>query len=319
MSHEIEVIDGVGQMVSARGKTPWHKLGFVVPEDEGLLTVDRALHLGGLDWEVTKQPLFQGFQLPDGGLDYRQVDRRFLVTRSTDQKVLGTVGSSYTVVNNREGFDFVQTLLDTSDAVIDTAGSLSDGKRVFMSALMPETMKLAGEDYEVYVLFTNSHDGSKGLAVSIVTVRVVCRNTEQMALRSAKHTWQVHHRTNIEGKIAEARDTLDLVSRYRDEFSAQVEAMLEKEVTDETFRKILNASFPQQKVQLEKNVEAVITLRNESGTIADDQRKTAWGAYNALTEFVSWKDYQNEEARTKMVLGYFQKVRDLASKELISA
>lgn len=317
MSHDLEIReDGSASFVSARGKTAWHSLGFTVPEDEGLLTVDRALKLGGLDWEVTKEPLYQAFRLPNGEYDYRQVPNRFLNVRSNDQKVLGTVGSSYTVVNNREGFEFVQMLLDTGEAVIDTAGALNGGKRVFMSALLPETMKLAGEDYEVYMLFTNSHDGSKGMAVSIVTVRVVCRNTEQMALAGATHHWQIHHRTNIEGKMQEARETLDLAQRYKDAFSKEVEALLTKEVSDAEFEKIIRASFPVQKVQLDKNVTTILDLRHNSPTIPDDQRGTAWGAYNAATEFVSWKPYKNAEARVTNVVGYFQKSRDAIAKAL---
>ncbi len=323
MSHEHEQMEnGETAFVSARGKTPWHGLGVVVPEGEGLLTVDRALQLGGLNWGVEKRPAYHA--VPMGELDgtpqfsFEEVPNRFLIVRETDNKVLSVVGSSYEPVQNREGFELVQALLQTSDAVIDTAGSLFEGRRVFMSALMPETLKIAGEDYEVYMLFTNSHDGSKGMQVSIVTIRVVCRNTEQMALQGAKHTWSVAHRGNVKEKMEEAITALELKDRYLAAFNREVEELIAKELEKETFEKILRASFPDQKVQTELNIKQVLDIHQSSENIDDDWRFSAYGGYSALTEWTSWKTYQTEEARMKSVLGWHQGTRDKVAKALIS-
>ncbi len=321
MAHEIEVDEnGNGKMVSARGKTPWHSLGVVTPEDEGLLTVDRALKLSGLDYTVEKRPAYHAVSTGevDGVPQYEfvEIPNRFVNVRSTDQKVLAVVGGAYEPVQNRDGFEFVQTLLDTSDAVIDTAGSLFEGRRVFMSALMPDTLHLAGEDYEVYMLFTNAHDGSKGMSVSIVTVRVVCRNTEQMALQGAKHTWSVAHRGNVKDKMDEAIESLEMKDRYLAAFNTKVQAMIQTELDKDVFAKILTAAFPDQKKQTELNVASVLDILEHSATIPDDQRNTAWGGYNALTEWTSWKTYQTEEARMKSVLGWHQGTRDRVSAAL---
>ena len=75
-------------------KTPaWHGLGTVVTSAP---TVAEALHLAGLDWTVDKVPLY----LADGTI----VEDAFANQRSIDNKILGVVGSVYSVVQPIEAF-----------------------------------------------------------------------------------------------------------------------------------------------------------------------------------------------------------------------
>jgi phage/plasmid-like protein (TIGR03299 family) len=303
MPHELEILeDGSAAFVSGRGKTAWHGLGEVV---EGLMTSQEALERAQINWLVTKEPAYQAIKREGGGPRYVQVQDKFFVTRDTDNKVLGAVGSDYTVCQNWEAFAFLDTLIDSGEAVFDTAGAMFGGKRVFVSALLPETVEVAGGDkHEMYMLFSNSHDGSKAVNVVATPIRTVCRNTQIMAIGSAKQSWSVRHTTTLEGRLQEAREALQLTHKYADAFSAEVEKLLQVEVDADKFRAILEASFPEQKAQKAKNVEAVLANWETSETIADDQRNTGWGAYNATTEWLSWgKQYRTEEARVKSVLG----------------
>ena len=54
MAHELEMVDGQGQMVYV-GETPWHGLGKKVPAD---LTPEQVLITAGLDWTVEKRDLY---------------------------------------------------------------------------------------------------------------------------------------------------------------------------------------------------------------------------------------------------------------------
>jgi hypothetical protein len=81
MSHELELVDGKGQMFY-RGETPWHKLGtFIEPEKE--LTSEEAIVAAGLDWEVETQPLY----LADGTLAPSRA-----TVRTDRNEILGVVG-----------------------------------------------------------------------------------------------------------------------------------------------------------------------------------------------------------------------------------
>ena len=54
MAHEIEMVNGVAQMAYA-GDLPWHGLGTQVSDD---ITTDGMMKAAGLDWSVTKQPMY---------------------------------------------------------------------------------------------------------------------------------------------------------------------------------------------------------------------------------------------------------------------
>lgn len=134
--------------------TPWHGLGTRVEE---ALTVEDALQKSGLDWEVQKRAV--------------QTDQGQLIAgyqanvRSTDQKVLGIVSDRYRIVQNREAFDFTNALL--GDGVrFETAGSLFDGKKVWLMARLPEKYIISGDEISPYLVFSNGHDGTNAIKVA---------------------------------------------------------------------------------------------------------------------------------------------------------
>jgi hypothetical protein len=45
-------------------------------------------------------------------------------------------------------------------------------------------------------------------------IRVVCQNTLNLALSSAKRVWSAEHTGSVEGKLQEARETLQLADWY---------------------------------------------------------------------------------------------------------
>ena len=59
----------------------------------------------------------------------------------------------------------------------------------------------------------NSHDGSSGVKVAMTPVRVVCQNTLNLALSSAKRIWPPRHTENVLLRVQDARETLQLCQR----------------------------------------------------------------------------------------------------------
>lgn len=305
MAHELEIMEnGEAAYFGGRGKTAWHGLGTTI---EGLATAEEALKLAGLDWEVTKEPVYQAIKRDGGGPRYQKIDGKYATTRSSDGKVLGIVGGDYTICNNAPAFAFMDNMIDSGEAIFDTAGAMFGGKRVFISALLPATVNVAGmsaEEHEIYMLFSNSHDGSTAITLDITLVRVVCRNTQRMAQASAKASWKLRHTTTLEGRLAEAQQALQVTHNFVDAFQLEAQKMLEVELNEEQFKGILEASFPEQKLQKAKNIDAVLANWLTSETLDDSIRETGWGAYNALTEWMSWgKEYRSDEARVKCVIG----------------
>ena len=162
----------VESMFSVREK-PWHGLGTIIQE---ACTSKEALHLAGLDWEVKQEPVvYKG----------TKTGHQFNI-RSSDDTVLGVVGGRYKPVQNADAFAFTDELIG-GDVRYETAGSLANGKRVWMLAKMPDT-KILDDVVEPYLCLTNGHDGFSSMKVCMTPVRVVCQNTLNMALKGAKRT-----------------------------------------------------------------------------------------------------------------------------------
>ena len=103
---------------------------------------------------------------------------------------MGVVSDRYRIVQNEEAFQFTDDLLGEG-VTYETAGSLQGGKKVWMLAKLPEKYIIAGDEVTPYLVFFHSHDGSSGVKVAMTPVRVVCQNTLNLALGTAKRIWTV--------------------------------------------------------------------------------------------------------------------------------
>ena len=157
-------------------ETPWHGLGTKVMEAP---TSKEALNLSGLDWKVEQEKIYT---------ENGNVVTGFKANvRDTDKKVLGVVTDRYKVVQNEEAFAFTDELLGEG-VRYETAGSLQGGRKVWLLAHLPHEYIIAGERISPYLVFSNTHDGSGAIRVAITPIRVVCQNTLNLALNTAKRS-----------------------------------------------------------------------------------------------------------------------------------
>jgi len=192
-------------------KPPWHGLGTCVEE---ALTSGDALRESGLDWNVFQRPILTNDQIIIPGYKAN--------IRDTDNRILGVVSDRYKIVQNHEAFAFVDALLGEG-VRFETAGSLHEGRKVWMLAKLPNSYSLGGEEIAPYLVFSNSHDGNSSIRVAMTPIRVVCQNTLNLALSNAKRMWSTVHVGNIQDKLEIAQNTLLMADKYMgklgDEFS----------------------------------------------------------------------------------------------------
>lgn len=268
----------VETMMYVREK-PWHGLGTEVSEAP---TSTDALKLAGLNWEVKQEPIFDG--------NGNQINGYKANVRSSDSKILGVVGDRYRIVQNTDAFSFTDDLIG-GEVRYETAGSLKEGRRVWLLARMPDMM-LAGDPVEPYLCFTNAHDGSCGVKVCMTPVRVVCNNTLNIALNSAKRVWSMRHTENIHERLNEAHDCLFRAESYMAGLEVYADMAANKTVRDEDLRRFLGELFPvaedaseREKANAKKCIDEYMICY-----FAPDIAKfrgTAWGVINAASDFVS--------------------------------
>ena len=213
-------------------ETPWHSLGTKVEEAVGS---EEAIRLAGLDWKVEQKPIY----LADGV----EIKGNYANVRSSDNKPLGIVGERYKIIQNTDAFAFTDALLGEG-VRYETAGSLKDGKTIWLLARMPEDFEVLGDKIEPYLVFTNTHDGSGAVRVTMTNVRVVCNNTLNAALHGAKRVWSARHTGNIQYKLDDAMETLQFAHNYIEETKSTFEELYKVKLGGFNLYNVVNNIVP---------------------------------------------------------------------------
>src|SRR3546814_16174542 len=76
----------------------------------------------------------------------------------------------------------------------ETAGALGNGERIFITAKLPDYIRVGGDDLiEKYLFLTTSHDGSGSITAAFTPIRIVCANTLNAAMHRKSNTIKIRH------------------------------------------------------------------------------------------------------------------------------
>lgn len=262
-------------------ETPWHGLGTRVKEAP---SSKDALIYAGLDWKVIQEPVYTDSQ--------ELIEGYKANVRDSDRRVLGVVTDRYKVIQNEEAFAFTDALLGEG-VRYETAGSLQGGKKVWMLARMPHEYIISGERISPYLLFSNTHDGSGAIKVALTPIRVVCNNTLNLALSTAKRSWSMIYTGDIQGKLQEAKDTLLLADRYMDNLGKEFENLRMKSMTDKQVMEYIEVLLPVEEdgtMKQKRNIEHLredLKMRYFDAPDLQDVGKNAYRFINAVSDFAT--------------------------------
>jgi phage/plasmid-like protein (TIGR03299 family) len=277
-------------------ETPWHGRGTVLPNYLG--TVEENIAAAGLDWDVYESPMKTlGGQL---------VPHHKAIIRATDETVLGVVGRMYKPLQNRDAFKWFQPFLDAGEAKLETAGALNHGRRVWVLAkLNRDPITVApGDDVNKYLLLSNGHDGTLAIRVGFTPIRVVCQNTLSAAHTSdASKLLRIRHSSKSLAALEAVRETVNVADAAFVATAEKYRRLASLDVNSADLRKYIRTvlSMPEEETALptrSKNTIESIIKNFESGRGSDlPASKTAWGMYNALTEYLTWQRGRSVDTR----------------------
>lgn len=321
MAHELEIVDGQAQMFSVK-ETPWHRLGHII---ETAPSIEEGIRLAGLNWQVTTEPVYT---LDAAGVPVQAPAK---ATRRADTgALLGVVGPSYEPLQNSEAFKFFQPFIDNKLATLETAGSLRDGKRVWVMAKLglddSIIVPASGDRVAKYVLLSNSHDGTLAIRVGFTPVRVVCNNTLQMSIQDkASRLIRIRHTGKVAENLEKIRDVMNLANQQFEATAEQYRFLAGKQISQSDLEKYVKIVFSTPK-QLEdpesqggsKVLPNIVRLfEGGRGNDMEGVKGTLWAAYNAVTEYVQYE--RGEDAGVRLDNTWFGQGATINKKALDTA
>lgn len=266
----------------------------------GRTTKDDVLRDAGLNWTVQ---LSSGLHAPCTVTDGYTTDKRATVREDTG-RVLGIVGKDYQIVQNEELVYMAKAITKNTNMKITNAGELRGGERVWL-AVQANTIEIGNRGGDIifpYLLLTNGHDGMHSLGGTPTSVRVICENTLNFAIKSGRkagHFISIRHKGDMTSKIDGLTATLgEFYSRTR-EFSDQANWMSIQEVDKTSLTNYFNNAYsivakpvdwnPMNKKEERAYNKKLGTFARWYQTFdkeADMFGANLWTAFNAITHWI---------------------------------
>jgi len=256
------------------------------PHHQTLKTMTAFAFQDDLSWTVGKRAIWTSDALDQPV----QIEDRFAVVRSDNDKVLGIVGGNYEFVQNSVLKGLIQPMVDEQILTIKNQGTLNHGGKVFIQALINKEYKVLDEKYQGFVTLLNGHVGTCCAGIGVSNTRVVCGNTFQMA--QADLSEKFRHSVGVTDRVLESTVITNYVDNAMRVYAEKVERLATTTCTAGKFDMVLEQVFKKQVSQI-RNVDKLNRLFYSG---EGNEGKTFYDCFNAITDFSSHKG-SNEASR----------------------
>lgn len=303
---------------------PWHGLGQIIQDYP---TSAEAIKFAGLDYTVEKRSLFTYDNENNGAnedieikIPKIEVPGFYATIRTDTEQVLGVVGKDYEVIQNKNAFCFFDAIVGGEGIMYETAGALGNSERIFITAKLPDYIKVGSDDLiEKYLFLTTSHDGFGSITAAFTPIRIVCNNTLNAAFRNCSNCIKIRHTQNAKERLEEAHKVMGISNRLSEYLESAFNQWSKVRITDAKLKNLIQlAMVPNKEVLIQiqssqlddlstcfKNMcDNVYEYALTSPTLQTQSTKgTVFGAYNAVTGyFQNVRSYKNDEAKLKSLL-----------------
>ena len=295
-------------------------------------TAEEAIKTANLDYTVNKCSLVAKMPFTINGNNdvddspnnfihngyiYKSCPRCYGTYRTDNNIPLGFVKEKYNVVQNKEAFAFFDDAIGKDKAIWDRAGLFGHGQKIFITAKLPNTMKIGNDEINNYLVFSNSHDGSSAITIMFTPIRVICTNMLAGAIYNSNSYIKIRHTATVKNKIQKGAEILRIAAEHATLVKELYDSLLTIKMSDEdTKRYLANLQLTETEQQELLNYDSTNgynRLFNRDYNVIEktqiSSRKlntiinmyqyyhegigqqhvlgTAWGAYNAVTGYYS--------------------------------
>lgn len=306
-------------------RTPaWHRQSTVLAEAP--TSWSEARTAGGLDWDVEeRQSAFitdirpagrdDVIELPDGRFVVPSLDEKAIIRNDTGAK-LGTVGNGFVPVLNEQMGELLEAFVGQDSVKYDTAGSAEGGKIVYATVVLDEPFRIIGDNSDTFAMaaMTNGHDGNLSARCQPTSVRIVCANTAKMSALLGDRTGLqtvFNHTANIKEKLEQVKGALANMRaeglKYRDICNQLAVVKMTDDQIREAIETFVDVPAPGKAGERARNnaldAAAMIGSFLQGPTTAPDHRKSAYGVFMAMTEYLDHgREVRSEDAYLRRTL-----------------
>lgn len=179
--------------------------------------------------------------ITDKGVTRYEDDTRKAIVRSDTGRILAFPKNGYQIHQyQRTLIDNVENILDANIA-IGQAGLMKNGAQAWIQVEMSETMQVQGVDFRPFLTAVTSMDGSLATQYVRGSQLLVCSNMLRLVLSaSSASKLRIKHTRHSLGKVVDARAALGIIHSVADEFTDQVNALLDQAVTDKQWSEFVS-------------------------------------------------------------------------------
>ena len=296
MAHMIDTTTGAAAMAYV-GRTPWHGLGAQLQPGASIEEWTAAARLG---YTVLESPVL--YESPAAS-ELQRWPMRKVLHRSDTGAPLAVVSDGYRVVQPAEVMDFFRRLGELGGFELETAGALSDGRRVWALARVSDGADIVdGDTVRPYLLFGTSYDGTMATVAKFTDIRVVCNNTVVRALGEGNGSVRVLHSERFDAD--EVRLQLGIVAGSWERFLVQSRALAGVPMSGteaDEFVKALLEPYHSGRLEIQdtRAYKRVLQLFNGAAIGADipGVAGTRWAMLNAVTQLVDHERGRSDSTR----------------------
>ncbi len=301
----------------------WHNLGQIITDYP---TSAEAIKHAQLDYTVERRALTTFSRHYDkDGLDNIipdvEVDNFYANVRTDNNEVLGVVGKDYHIVQNIDAFAFFDSIVGGKDGILyETAGALGKGEKIFITAKLPDYIRVGKNDLiEQYLFLTTSHDGYGSITAAFTPVRIVCQNTLNAAMRNKSNCIKIRHTSSATDRLKQAHELLGITNLLAGEMEKLFNQWAKIRITDSDVKKLVQMAMAPNKetlqsLQSNRHDELSSIYNNSVSAVLDyasshpsqleaTTQGTLYGAYNAVNGyFQNVRNYKDEESKFKSIM-----------------
>lgn len=265
---------------------------------KNVTSLDVALKLSGLDFEVEKKPVYfnstfgmtneAGKNLPP---KFTKIEGQFTTVRTDTMQPFGVVTDAYEILQNRDAFDFLDSLV-VEGAKFETAGFFKKNGAASYITMSTEPMTILGDEFDPFMMISNGHDGGSAIKVALTPIRAYCRNSAILALKKATSIVTIHHSRKMYDRLVAAKEVLTANTNYLEELKIVAEKLATTPFSEEAFEALAKKLFNPKEEQSEIiQIRNVVQFEKLMKAYREDDLQnfngTAWKALQAVSDFES--------------------------------